>query len=238
MPVPAALRLERVSKTYGRHRALTEVSLSFQPAEVAAVLGPNGAGKSTMLGILSTLVSPSSGVVSWGGDRLSRSSSLRSRIGYVGHEPGVYGDLSARENLRLFATLFGYSDADARAKAMLDRVGLSDVRPDAPARTFSRGMQQRLSLARALLSEPDLLLFDEPGSALDPAGAAWLATVVAAERDAGRIVILVTHDLDAAAAVTEHVIILRRGRVALDESRAQRFRPEELRALYSERAGG
>jgi heme exporter protein A len=238
MPAPAALRLERVSKTYGRHRALTEVSLSFLPAQVAAVLGPNGAGKSTMLGILSTLVSPSTGVVSWGGDRLSRSSSLRSRIGYVGHEPGVYGDLSARENLRLFATLFGYDDADARARAMLDRVGLSEARPDAPARTFSRGMQQRLSLARALLSEPELLLFDEPGSALDPAGAAWLATVVAAERDAGRIVILVTHDLEAAAAVTEHVIILRRGRVALDQSRPQRFRPEELRALYAEHTGG
>ena len=121
---------------------------------------------------------------------------------------------------------------------MLDRVGLAEARPDAPARTFSRGMQQRLSLARALLSEPDLLLFDEPGSALDPAGAAWLATVVAAERDAGRIVILVTHDLEAAAAVTEHVIILRRGRVALDQSRPQRFRPEELRALYAERTGG
>jgi heme exporter protein A len=238
MPAPAALRLDRVSKSYGRHRALTDVSLTFLPAQVAAVLGPNGAGKSTMLGILSTLVPPTSGAVSWGEDRLSRSSSLRSRIGYVGHEPGVYGDLSAGENLRLFATLHGYRDADARARELLARVGLAEVRPDAPARTFSRGMQQRLSLARALLAEPQLLLFDEPSSALDPAGAAWLATVITAERDAGRIVIFVTHDLDAAAAVTEHVIILRRGRVAFDQRRTQRFAPPEMRALYAEHTGG
>ena len=238
MPPPAALRLDRVSKTYGRHRALTDVSLSFLPAQVAAVLGPNGAGKSTMLGILSTLVPPSNGVVRWGDDRLGRSSPLRSRIGYVGHEPGVYGDLSARENLRLFAALHGYADADVRARGLLDRVGLAEVRPDAPARTFSRGMQQRLSLARALLSEPQLLLFDEPSSALDPAGAAWLATVITAERDAGRIVVLVTHDLEAAAAVTEHVIILRRGRVVYDQSHADRFPPDRLRALYAEHTGG
>jgi heme exporter protein A len=238
MSAPAALRLDRVSKTYGRHRALTDVSLSFLPAQVASVLGPNGAGKSTMLGILSTLLPPTTGTVSWGSDRLSRSSSLRSRIGYVGHEPGVYGDLTARENLRLFASLYGYGDADARARALQERVGLSDVRSDAPARTFSRGMQQRLSLARALLGEPDLLLFDEPGSALDPAGAAWLASVITTEREAGRMVILVTHDLDAAAAVAEHVIILRRGRVALDRSQPQGFRPDDLRALYAEHAGG
>jgi ABC-type multidrug transport system ATPase subunit len=172
--------------------------------------------------------------VIWGGDRLHRSSSLRSRIGYVGHEPGIYGDLTAQENLRLFATLHGYRDTERRARELLDRVGLGEARAEAPARTFSRGMQQRLSLARALLAEPDLLLFDEPSSALDPAGAAWLATVLATERDAGRIVILVTHDLEAAAGVTEHVVILRRGRLALDERRAQRFQAPEIRSLYAE----
>ena len=235
MPAPAALRLEGVSKSYGRHRALSDVSLTFAPGQVAAVLGPNGAGKSTMLGILSTLVMPTRGSVTWGSARLSRGSSLRSRIGYVGHEPGVYGDLTALENLRLFGSLYGYADAEHRARALLDRVGLGDVRPTAPARTFSRGMQQRLSLARALLAEPDLLLFDEPGSALDPAGAAWLTTVLRDERAAGRLVILVTHDLDAAAAVTEHIIILRRGRLAHEERPARPLSAAELRALYAEK---
>jgi ABC-type multidrug transport system ATPase subunit len=118
---------------------------------------------------------------------------------------------------------------------MLARVGLGDVAPHAPARTFSRGMSQRLALARALLHEPELLLFDEPSAALDPAGAAWLQTELVAERDAGRVVVLVTHDLDAAAVVAEHVVVLRRGRVVHDESRAGGFGAEALRALYTER---
>lgn len=233
MPVDATLRLDGVGKTYGRHRALTDVSLEFRPGRVAAVLGPNGAGKSTLLGVLSTLVPPSAGSVSWGGERLGRTSPLRSRIGYVGHEPGVYGDLTASENLRLFASLHGVMDAADRSRELIDRVGLGGARPDAPARTFSRGMQQRLALARALIAQPDLLLFDEPGSALDPAGAAWLTTVVAEQRAGGRIVILVTHDLDAAASVAEQVVVLRRGRVAFDETRP-RFQPADLRAVYQE----
>ncbi|HEY0713231.1 MAG TPA: ATP-binding cassette domain-containing protein, partial [Polyangia bacterium] len=101
-PPPGGLRLVKVSKTYGRHRALIDVSLTFAPGRVAALLGPNGAGKSTLLGILSTLVPPSKGEVLWGPDRLMRSSPLRARIGYVGHDPGVYADLTAAENLQLF----------------------------------------------------------------------------------------------------------------------------------------
>ncbi len=228
------LRLEAVGKTYGRHRALIDVSLTFVAGRVAAVLGPNGAGKSTMLGILSTLVPPTTGRVAWGREVLARGSALRSRIGYVGHEPGVYGDLTAAENLRLIARLHGIRDAGLRTDALLERVGLADVRPGATVRTFSRGMQQRLSLARALLAEPALLLFDEPGSALDPAGAQWLTSEIERERAAGRIVVLVTHDLDAAAAVAEQVVIMRRGRVGCDRILKERLSGAELRALYEE----
>jgi heme exporter protein A len=135
----------------------------------------------------------------------------------------------------LFAGLYGLRDPGRQVDALLGRVGLGDVRREAPARTFSRGMQQRLSLARALLPEPDLLLFDEPASALDPAGAAWLGEVIARERAAGRLVVLVTHDLDAAASVADQVVILRRGRVSFDEARPAAFRPDELRALYAEK---
>src|SRR5215207_7376055 len=159
------LRLDGVGKSYGRHRALIDVSLQFRPGEVAGVLGPNGAGKSTLLGLLSTLVPPTTGSVRWRNEVLGRTSALRSRIGYVGHDPGVYGDLTASENLSLFASLYGLTSPQARAAELLERVGLAAARADAPARTFSRGMQQRLALARALLAEPDLLLFDEPGSA-------------------------------------------------------------------------
>jgi heme exporter protein A len=236
---PGALVLEKVGKTYAGRRALIDVNATFAPGQVSAVLGPNGAGKTTLLGILSTLVPPTSGHVRWnahsGTIAMNRVTEARARIGYVGHDPGLYGDLTARENLALFAELHGLHRPAARADAMLARVGLADAARDAPARTFSRGMSQRLALARALLHEPELLLFDEPSAALDPAGAAWLQTELAAERDAGRVVVLVTHDLDAAASVAEHVVVLRRGRVVHDETRAGGFGAPALRALYAER---
>jgi len=231
------LRLINVGKTFGRHRALADVSLAFLPGQVATVLGPNGAGKSTLLGLLSTLSQPSQGRLMLGDKDLSRHSPVRATIGYVGHEPGVYGDLSARQNLRLFASLYGIESAETRIDEMLARVGLEGVRREAAARTFSRGMLQRLSLARALLHQPEILLFDEPGSALDPAGATWLAGELQREREAGRLVVLVTHDLAAAAAVATHLVILRRGRIARDETRAG-FSAEEVRTLYEEATRG
>ena len=135
---------------------LADVNVTFQPGRIAAVLGPNGAGKTTLLGILSTLVTPSAGEVRWGGEVLGRGSAARARIGYVGHEPGIYGDLTAAENVALFAGLHGVPDGAGRAPALLARVGLGDAQRDAPARTFSRGMLQRLALARALVHDPTL----------------------------------------------------------------------------------
>jgi heme exporter protein A len=227
-----SLLLRAVGKIYGGRRALASVSTRFEPGRVAAVLGPNGAGKSTLLGILSTLLTPSSGEVRWGDQVLGRGSALRARIGYVGHDAGLYGDLTAGENLALFASLYGADGGPTRVEALLARVGLADAPRDAPVRTFSRGMLQRVALARALAPDPDLLLFDEPSAALDPAGVAWLGAELAAERTAGRIVVLVTHDLDAAAGVADQVVILRRGRVVHDETRAGGFSAENLRATY------
>jgi heme exporter protein A len=226
------LRVARVCKSYGRQRALVDVSMELVPGRVAAVLGPNGAGKTTLLGILSTLVRPTSGELLLGDEPLGRHA--RHSIGYVGHEPGVYPDLSARQNLRLFASLYGLAAADERIATMLERVDLAGVRDDLPARAYSRGMLQRLALARALLHEPEILLFDEPSSALDPTGARWLEGELRREREAGRLVILVTHDLEAAAAVASHIVVLRRGRMALERTKADGFDGAEVRALYEE----
>jgi heme exporter protein A len=231
----APVTVHRVGKTYLGRRALGAVSTTLAPGQVTVVVGPNGAGKSTLLGILSTLVAPTEGELSWGDEELSRRSNARAAIGYVGHEPGIYGDLSARQNLVLFAELHGLAHPAARADEMLTRVGLGDAPREVAVRTFSRGMQQRLALARALLHEPALLLFDEPASALDPAGAAWLATELAAERAAGRIVVLVTHDLEAAGTVADHLVVLRRGRVVFDETRPVGFDGAAVRAIYEER---
>jgi len=226
------LRVARVSKNYGRQRALTDVSLEFAPGRVSAIVGPNGAGKTTLLGILSTLVRPTTGEILLGDKTLGRDA--RQTIGYVGHEPGVYPDLSARQNLRLFASLYALAGAEERIATMLERVDLADVRGDLPARAYSRGMLQRLALARALLHGPEILLFDEPSSALDPVGVRWLSAELLREREAGRLVILVTHDLEAAAAVAGHIVVIRRGRVALERAQPSGFAPSEVRALYEE----
>jgi heme exporter protein A len=226
------LRVAKVSKTFGRQRALVEISLNFAPGQIAALLGPNGAGKTTLLGILSTLVRPTSGAILFGDEPMT--SAVRHTIGYVGHEPGIYLDLSARQNLQLFAALYALPDAEAHIATILERVDLASVRDTLPARSYSRGMLQRLALARALLHDPELLLFDEPSSALDPAGASWLSHELLRERDAGRLVILVTHDLDAAAQMTQHLVVLRRGRVSLDRTQETGFTAAEVRSLYDE----
>jgi len=226
------LRVTAVSKHFGRQRALADVSVDFVAGQVVAVVGPNGAGKSTLLGILATLSRPTRGEILWGDEPLDRR--VRTRIGYVGHEPGVYPELSGEQNLRLFAALYRLPAAEARVASMLERVGLGEVRRELPARAYSRGMLQRLALGRALLHEPELLLFDEPAAALDPAGAGWLADELGRERAAGRLVVLVTHDLDAAARVAGQLVVLRRGRVALDRTQASGFAPAEVRSCYEE----
>jgi len=234
--------VEKVTKSFGKRRALADVSLRCGPGEITAILGPNGAGKSTLVALLATLSSPTAGVIRWGDAHIARGAPARARIGWVGHDAGLYGDLPAHENLVIFGGLYGLPALLQRAEELLGRVGLGDVPRQAPVRTFSRGMLQRLSLARALLHEPDVLLFDEPSAALDPAGTAWLAGQLARERDAGKIVILVTHDLELAAATANHLVILRRGRVARDETRALAAGPaytaDEVRRLYLEASRG
>ena len=235
---PTSVIVDKVGRNFGRHRALIDVSTTLEPGEITAILGPNGAGKSTLLGILATLVAPTTGHVRWGDTELRRGSPARAALGFVGHEPGLYMDLGALPNLELFARLYGLPDANRRSRALLDRVGLGDAPIDAPVRTFSRGMQQRLALARALLHEPSILLFDEPGSALDPVGVHWLAGELNRERSAGRVVVLVTHDLDAAGALAGHIVVLRRGRVVRDERRPTAWGGDATRAAYEESCRG
>lgn len=230
----AELHLDGVGKTYGRHRALVGVNATFSPGKISTILGPNGAGKSTLLGILATLVRPTTGSLRWGQKPLGPAAPARAAIGYVGHDPGLYGDLGAFDNLRLFAGLYG---CDVIPEALLEKVGLAHVEPLAPVRTYSRGMQQRLALARALLHEPAILLFDEPSAALDPTGAAWLSKQLDAQRQAGRIVIVVTHDLDAVAPLTDHLTILRRGRLAHHAAVTSTLTGADLRRIYTETTG-
>ncbi len=224
----------KVTRVYGRQRALGNTTIELSPGESVALLGPNGAGKSTLCGILSTLVHPSSGEVRFlDGERPLDAEEVRRAIGLCAHESLCYADLSGRENLDFFARLHGVDAVAARVDALLERVGLVEAQHRA-ARTYSRGMLQRLALARALVHHPRFLILDEPFTGLDRGGIDTLAAILREERERGTIQLVVTHDLDAVAGVVNRVVLLRRGQVAFDGPAPSMG--DGLRALYREHA--
>ena len=214
-----SVTISGVTKRYGHHRALAKVDLCLRAGSLCALLGPNGAGKSTLLGIVSTLIRPSAGDVVYaaGEAAVQESAELRRNIGVLAHESFVYEELSALENLSFYGELYDVKDLDDRSKALLDQVGLEEHARRRPARTYSRGMLQRLALARALLHSPAVLLLDEPFTGLDRTGSAALGRTLAQARDDGRVVMVVTHDFEALDGVCDHLAVLRRGKVVLDQ---------------------
>lgn len=209
-----SLRLIDVSRSYGRRRALSKVSLTAHSGTITALLGPNGAGKSTLLSIASTLLPPSSGEVRYGDAGARQGGApLRSRIGLLAHDLFLYPELTAAENLRFFARVYSLTDVERRVGAALDRAGLAERRDDSVA-GFSRGMRQRLALERALIHEPRLVLLDEPFTGLDEAAREALRARLAAVRASGAIVILTTHDTAAVAGLTDASVSLADGRIA------------------------
>lgn len=236
---PARSAIERVqirgvTKRYGQERALANVTVELSAGKVCALLGHNGAGKSTLLGILSTLVQATAGKVEYhsGGHALEHGAALRREIGLLAHASLCYGELSAVENLLLFARLYGVPLDEAAAVARLDEVGLAGSAHHRAARTYSRGMWQRLALARALLPRPSLVLLDEPFTGLDRGGAMALGESLGELKARGAMVVVVTHDLEAIAALTDHVIILRRGAIVQQAHTTGGYSYHELRDLY------
>lgn len=211
-----------VTKRYGSERALANVSVELRGGNVCALLGHNGAGKSTLIGILSTLAQTTSGTVEYkSGDRvLEPGAELRREIGLLAHSSLCYAELSAVENLQFCARLYGVELDAAAAGALLLEVGLVASAHHRIARTYSRGMWQRLALARALLAEPSLVLLDEPFTGLDRGGALALGQSLGALKRSGAVVVVVTHDLEAIAELTDHVVVLRRGAVIHQERNA------------------
>jgi len=206
-----ALELEGVTRHYGERTALEEVSLTLREGQTLVVLGPNGAGKTTLLRVLATLLRPHSGVVRVLGNTLPDTAwAVRGRIGLLGHEPLLYRELSARENLRFHARLHGV--ARARVEELLRAVGMAP-RAGEPLRTLSRGMVQRVAIARAVLHEPELLLLDEPRANLDPAGAELVEPLIGPP--CGRTRVLCSHDPQTDMAEADLVLGLRAGRQAL-----------------------
>jgi ABC-type multidrug transport system ATPase subunit len=222
------VELVELSRRFGRRRAVWKVTLAAQAREILGLLGPNGAGKSTLIGMLATLVAPTSGTLRFGAS--DSSSSIRARIGLLAHELHLYPELSARQNLTFFARLYGL-DAGRAVPAALEAAGLTE-RADDDVSSFSRGMRQRLALERALLHKPRLLLLDEPFTGLDDRAVTLVSARLRELAAGGAIVIVATHDLDLADGLVTRVALIRDGKLVADEPAAPGLRAR-YRALLS-----
>jgi heme exporter protein A len=205
-----------LTKAYGWQPVLKKLDVSIERGEFVALLGPNGSGKSTLLKLVAGLSKPTAGLIKVGGWELPHeAAAVRAQIGLVSHKPLLYDNLTATENLRFFCRLYALDDHEGRIKRGLERVGLAKRSADL-VRTYSRGMLQRLSIARALLHEPEVLLFDEPYTGLDVDAALTLDGLMREAHSAGHTIIMTTHELERAATLATRAIILSRGVIGYD----------------------
>ncbi len=227
MSAPAAIELDGLERRYGERPALRGVTLSLPAGATLVVFGPNGAGKSTLLRVLATLLRPHAGRARVLGHDLPQDGwAVRGRLGLLGHAPLLYGDLTARENLRFHARLHGVPSE--RVDLLLERVGMSR-RADEAVRTLSRGMVQRVAVCRAVLHDPELLLLDEPRAHLDPAAADLVEPLIGA--GTGRTRVVTSHDPAGGLAEADIVLGLRAGAPAL-LAPAGELDPSGVQALY------
>lgn len=227
--------VQALVKTYDLLPVLRKLSLQIQRGEFVALLGPNGSGKSTLLRLLCGLSRPTAGTIRIGGwDLPKEAAAVRAQLGLVSHKAILYDTLTAQENLRFFARLYNLPAAsiDTRITEMLAQVGLARRAHDL-VRTFSRGMLQRLSIARALLHNPDILLLDEPYTGLDQDASRVLDDLLRAAHADGRTILMTTHDLSRAAILPTRIVILSRGVIGYDAPAGQTD-ALALAALYTD----
>ena len=211
-----AIDSKEIEKKFGYSYAVRDVSLQVRRGEFVALFGSNGAGKTTFLKVAATLMRPTKGSLSIEGFDISREpEEARRRIGFLSHNTSVYRDLSPLENLKFFCRLHGIPDSEERLLGILDRVELKR-RANDPVRAFSRGMQQRVGIARALLHDPTLILLDEPFTGLDSKAAQTLNALLAEATSAGKTIVLTSHDLQQGLQAATRVVILDRGTVVHD----------------------
>lgn len=208
------IEVRKLVKRFGLKTVLRGLDFQVRQGEFVALLGPNGAGKTTFLRILASLSRPSLGEVRISGYRLpAQAAAVRRRLGVVSHQPLLYGDLTAEENLRFYGRMYGLQALNERVAEVLELVGLANRRRDL-VRTYSRGMQQRLAIGRGVLHDPDVMLFDEPYTGLDQDASSMLDEVLKTVASQGRTVVMTSHDLARTEDLATRFDILSRGRIA------------------------
>jgi len=229
---PPIVEVAELTRVFGTRQALAGVTFSLAAGECLALFGPNGAGKTTLLRVLAGLLRPTSGNARVSGVQLPGGALARSRVGLISHHTMLYEALSPRENVLFAARLYGMRDARARVENSLSRMSLID-RGDAPVRSLSRGMQQRVSIARAMVHSPRLVLADEPYSGLDDSGARALTALLGELRAAGTAIIVVTHNLAEGLSLATHAAVMQRGRFVRYDA-AERIDAGSYAATYRE----
>jgi heme exporter protein A len=231
------IEVRKLVKRFGLKPVLRGMDFHVQEGEFVALLGPNGAGKTTFLRILASLSRPTLGEVTIAGYRLpAQAAVVRQRLGVVSHLPLLYGDLTADENLRFYGKMYGVKNLEKRTESILDMVGLAHRRRDL-VRTFSRGMQQRLAIGRAVLHDPDVMLFDEPHTGLDQDACRMLDGVLREVAATGRTVVMTSHDLARAADLASRFDVISKG-VIVASQQGSAIPTDGLLAFYREALEG
>jgi ABC-type multidrug transport system ATPase subunit len=224
------IQADGLRKSFGNFEVLRGVDLHVKKGEFFTLFGPNGAGKTTLIKLLATLTDPTSGNLSVGGfDVKKEVNNIRSTIGVISHDAYLYDNLSALENITFFGTLYGLDDIDNRARCVIKQVGL-ERRMNDIVRTFSRGMKQRLSVARAIVHDPKILLLDEPYTGLDQNGSQIFGEMLSDLKSNKRTILMTTHNIDEGLDLSDRIGILSKGKIVLDcpKSKIQRSTFKDL----------
>ena len=216
----AVVAAENLSRVFGSRRAVDGVTLAVDAGDALVVFGPNGAGKTTLLRMLGGLIKPTSGTAQIGDATLPGGPEVRRKVGVISHHTLLYDALTARENVEFASRLYHSSDPRGAAERALSRMKILD-RADTPVRLLSRGMRQRVSIARAMVHEPSVILADEPFTGLDVAGASALSSLLAELRSGGACLVIVTHNVDEGLALSTHAAVMNAGRmIRMEDSRS------------------
>ena len=230
-----ALEIRHLTKAFGTRKALDDVSFTLPEGAFLSIFGPNGAGKTTLLRVLATLARPTDGEVIIGGvNAKDDPDKVRAKIGMISHAPMLYPDLSAEENLAFYAELYGVENPQARARELLGEVGLAHRRLDA-VKSYSRGMAQRVSIARALVHDPEIVFLDEPYSGLDPHAVEVFDQLIAKMRE-DRTFVMVSHDFEKGLSMCTHALVLAKGKIVSYEPK-EALEEDAFAHLYRETVG-